>query len=133
MSVVVPPISATSAVLVLARKAAPARLAAGPESTVSTGRDRANPASRSDPSPFTTISGQASPCAAMIDSVAATSLSRRLISRAFSNAVRARRGPPSEEDSSWLQVTGAPVSSRIMSRARVSCSGLRVAKWPATA
>ena len=41
MSVVVPPISATMAVRVPARKAAPARLAAGPDRTVSTGRDRA--------------------------------------------------------------------------------------------
>ena len=133
MSVVVPPISATMAVRVPARKAAPARLAAGPESTVSTGRERAYPDSRSDPSPLTTISRQDSPSPAMMLSVAATSLSSRLTSRAFSTAVRARRGPPSEDDSSWLQVTGAPVSSRRRSRARLSCAGLRVAKWPATA
>ncbi len=44
ISVVVPPISATSAVFSSARKAAPARLAAGPDKIVSTGRERAKSA-----------------------------------------------------------------------------------------
>ena len=44
ISVVVPPISATKADFVPARNAAPERLAAGPDKTVSTGRDRAKSA-----------------------------------------------------------------------------------------
>ena len=47
--------------------------------------------------------------------------------------VSARRGPPNDEDSSKLQLTGRPVSAIIISRASRSCSGLRVAKWLATA
>ena len=133
MSVVVPPISATMAVCAPARKAAPARLAAGPDSTVSTGRERAKSARNSEPSPLTTINGHSSCRSVMMDSVAAINRSRRLIRRAFRTAVRARRGPPSAEDNSWLHVTGQDVMSRMMSRARRSWAGLRVAKCAATA
>ena len=120
ISVVVPPISAINAVLVPARNAAPDRLAAGPDKTVSTGRVRAKSECRSEPSPFTTISGHASPCEVMMVSVAVIRRSRRLIRRAFRMAVNARRGPPSDDDNSWLQVTGQPVRSRIRRRASVS-------------
>ena len=129
----VPPISETSAVLAPAKKAAPACEAAGPESTVSTGRALAKSACNNEPSPLTTINGQVIPKCAICCDVASIRRSSKLISRAFSIAVSARLGPPRLEDNSCEHVTGRPVISRNISRAIISCSGLRVAKCEATA
>ena len=100
ISVVVPPISATSAVFSSARNAAPARLAAGPDKIVSTGREREKSACSNEPSPLTTINGQDRREVIITCSVAVISRSSRLISRAFSRAVKARRGPPRLDDNS---------------------------------
>jgi hypothetical protein len=108
-------------------------LAAGPERMVSIGRSRTIAALISAPSPRTTISGALIPTACRCRSQAATSRSIIPISRAFSTAVSARFGPFSCADSSWLQVTGRPVSLRMQSRTAISCAGLRVAKRAATA
>ena len=53
--------------------------------------------------------------------------------RAFSAAVRARLGPSSLALSSWLAVTGKPVTDRISAAACCSCAGLRTLNWLATA
>ena len=127
-SVVVPPMSDTSASSRPVRWRAPTRLAAGPERMVSIGRARAKPAETSAPSPRTIISGATMPRRARKPSVAATRRSIMPIRRALSSVVRARRGPPSLAESSWLAVTGRPVVSRIMSRAAISWAGLRTAK-----
>ena len=108
-SVVVPPMSETTASSSPVMWRAPTRLAAGPDRMVSIGRCRAKAAETSAPSPRTTISGAAMPRCSRKPSVAATSRSIIEISRALSSVVSARRGPPSLADSSWLAVTGRPV------------------------
>ena len=55
------------------------------------------------------------------------------MSCALSSVVTARRGPPSRGDSSWLQVTGLPVRSRMASRACSSWAALRTLNCAATA
>ena len=132
-SVVVPPISATTASSTPARRRAPTRLAAGPDRMVSIGRALAKAAVTSAPSPRTTIRGAATPRFARNPSVAVTSRSIIEIRRALSSVVRARLGPPSLAVSSWLIVTGRPARSRTRSRTAISWAGLRTAKWPQTA
>ena len=137
MSVVVPPMSemkASSApACPAARARAPTTEAAGPERMVSTGEASATASLISEPSPFTTVSGQARPRARIRPCTASTSWVISGIKRAFSTAVSARRGASSAEDSRWAQVTGIPVSARIHALSASSCAGLRTAKKPATA
>ena len=132
-SVVVPPMSDTSASSAPVSHRAPTMLAAGPDRIVSIGRIRTIAAEISAPSPRTTIRGAVIPTAARCRSHAATSRSIIPISRAFSTAVNARFGPFNCADSSWLQVTGRPVTRLIRSRTATSWAALRVAKRAATA
>ena len=128
MSVVVPPMSETRMSSSPDRWRAPTRLAAGPERMVSTGQVSASSALISEPSPFTTISGALMPLRASSPSTAWISCCNCGMRRALSAAVSARRGASSLEVSSWPQVTGLPVSSRISRRTAISCAGLRTEK-----
>ena len=105
----------------------------GRERMVSIGLTMAMSAEIRAPSPRTTMSGASMPRVSNRSLAALIKWWIRLISRALSTEVRPRLGPSSLLESSWLQVTGRPVISRIMSRAAVSCSGLRTANWAATA
>ena len=133
MSVVVPPMSAITASSASARWAAPTRLAAGPERIVSTGRSFTKSTDTSEPLPRTIIIGASIPRSARLPPVVATRSSIMAMRRALSRAVTPRFGPPRLADSTWLQVTGFPVRSRMSSRAASSCSALRVANWAVTA
>ena len=115
------------------RVAAPTRLAAGPDRTVSIGRSATCSASASVPSPRVIISGASIPSPPIAWATAAISDEIRGMSRALSAAVSARRGASSEEVSSLDSVTGRPLVVSISARARCSCAGLRTAKAAATA
>ncbi len=108
-SVVVPPISLTTALSRPVRNCAPARLAAGPDRIVSIGRRTRFEAEIRAPSPRTTMRG--AEISGWRDRPRMPT--RRPIMptrRALSSVVSARRGPPSLEESSWLQVTGSGFS-----------------------
>ena len=133
MSVVVPPISLTSASCAPVIHCAPTIEAAGPLKIVSIGFSRACAEEISAPSPRTTISGAVIPRSRSPSSARTISLSIIPISRAFRSAVSARFGPLSFADSWCDAETGAPVASRIISIARSSWAGFLVANLLATA
>lgn len=133
ISVVVPPISITMASRRPVRRMAPMRLAAGPDITVSTGLIRASASPIIDPSPLTIIRGAEIPIS---PSTAFTERIRSSITgirRAFIMQVLALSLNPSSEDSSWLQTAGIPRILDMRFLTRTSCSGLRTARYPATA
>ena len=99
-SVVVPPMSATRKLSSPCRKPAPTTLAAGPESTVSTGYSSATSAFMSVPSPLTIITGAVIPSRSSTRRTAASRCAIWGVRRAFSAAVRARLGASSLELSS---------------------------------
>ncbi|MNE74559.1 hypothetical protein D3C80_1706450 [compost metagenome] len=86
------------------------------------------PALTSEPSPLTIISG------AWISSLASRPWTESInwltwaIMRAFSAAVSARRGAPSDDASSWPQLTGLPARLLTSSCTRSSWQGLRTLK-----
>jgi hypothetical protein len=93
ISVVVPPISETSASRAPVIQRAPTMLAAGPLRMVSMGRSSANSAEISAPSPRTTISGAVTPNSRRRLRARVISRSISPIRRAFSTAVSDRFGP----------------------------------------
>ena len=97
------------------------------ERIVSTGRSFTKSTDTSEPLPRTIIIGASIPRSARLPPVVATRSSIMAMRRALSRAVTPRFGPPRLADSTWLQVTGFPVRSRMSSRAASSCSALRVA------
>ena len=128
ISVVVPPISATMALATPLRAQAPITLAAGPLSTVPTGRASALAALISVPSPLTIISGASILRVCRVRLTESISAFTCVIMRALSATVMARRGAPRLLANSWPQVTGLSVSSVTHSRNCNSCCGLRTAK-----
>ena len=130
MSVVVPPMSAMMAFWVPASAHAPSTLAAGPDSTVATGRCSALCTLTKLPSPLTTISGAWIPRSLSVARTDSIMRCTKGIIRAFSAVVRARRGAPKLLASSWPQVTGLSHSSRTQARSCISWARLRTAKVP---
>jgi hypothetical protein len=95
---------------------------------VSIGRVSAASAEISEPSPWTTMSGAVIRFSVIRSRTARMSCCNKGMRRPFSTAVTARRGASRLVVSSWPQVTGRPVSSRIMSRSLASWAGLRTPK-----
>ncbi len=133
ISVVVPPISATTPSSISASAAAPIALAAGPDKIVSMGRLRTKSEETNEPSPRITINGHVTPAATIDPSTAVNKSLMMGMRRALRRAVVARLGAFNLEESSWLRVTGLPVQLCIKLLVNTSCSGFRTLKEPAIA
>ena len=123
MSVVVPPMSMTTASFTPVMLMAPMRLAAGPDRMVSTGLSLANESFIMLPSPRDIMSGAAMPFSSRTERTERISSSMTGMSLAFMTQVVVRSLKPSSDDSSNPQTAGTPRISLAMSLTLISCSG----------
>lgn len=133
ISVVVPPMSMTTASLTPVRHMAPIRLAAGPDIIVSTGLRLASASLIMDPSPRTIMRG-----ACMLYSASTVFMERMRSSmtgsrRAFMMHVTALSLNPRPDDRSCPQTAGMPRILSTMPLTRSSCSGFLTDRYPAMA
>ncbi|GFN09126.1 hypothetical protein Smic_76820 [Streptomyces microflavus] len=118
MSVEVPPVSRNTPSLTRSCMSAPATPAAGPDSTVSSGRLRISSSDMTPPSQRITISGAVTPAVAMERSTrsAVASIFGRIA--ALTTAVRVRLRSPYSEVIRCAAVMGMPCSRAASSTAR---------------